>query len=385
MHNLYLATTFAGALVCLLASILLFSRRKEGKRSRTILAFIILFSVANYIPRFIALSNGEKPDVVVSAPMLLLAIFMLSSYLIYPIEVVSPGWLNFKRLVRLYLPLMGLSGIYFISVWAGVKYSVQHSIPEMLQFAGQFEVLFRLLLFLILFLSSFFIFFIPDAWKTNDVSNAWIRKYSIIISVNILAYVMVLVLNSVIIHTLYYYISVGCSLAIVHMDLFFFRTVMENRETVITEEQSQLNNILNKTAEISASSDRTLAIKTKNEILNEQLDAYMQKTRAWRNPDLSLNTLAAALYTNRTTLAQVIHDNGNINYTLYINRLRIEDFIQLIESNKSANFQDAFYFAGFRSRATALRNFRKITGMIPSEYFRHKNECFDFAEFQSAE
>lgn len=384
MHNLYLATTFAGALVCLLASLLLFSRRKEGKRSRTILAFIILFSVANYIPRFIALSSGEKPEVVVSAPMLLLAIFMLSSYIIYPVEVISPGWLNFKRLVRVYLPLLGLSGIYFLSVWAGVEYSVQHSIPGMLKFVGQFEVLFRLLLFVILFLPSFFIFFIPDAWKSNDVSNAWIRKYSLIISVNIIAYVMVLVFNNLIVHTLYYYISVGCSLMIAYMDLFYFRTGKAKPETIRAEEQSYFYKDHKRITEISSFGDQT-AIRTRNEILNEQLGKYMQETCAWRNPDLSLNTLAAALYTNRTTLAQVIQDNGNISYTSYINRLRIDDFIRQIASNQSTNFQDAFYFAGFRSRATALRNFRKITGMIPSEYFQLKSECFDLADFQSNE
>ena len=62
MQYLYIATIFAGALVCLLASILLFVRRKGGERSRVILAVIVLFSVFNYIPRFIALCYGEEPE-----------------------------------------------------------------------------------------------------------------------------------------------------------------------------------------------------------------------------------------------------------------------------------------------------------------------------------
>lgn len=55
MQYLYIATVFAGALVCLLASLLLVVRRKTGERSRVILAVIVFFSVFNYIPRFIAL------------------------------------------------------------------------------------------------------------------------------------------------------------------------------------------------------------------------------------------------------------------------------------------------------------------------------------------
>ena len=91
MHYLYAATVFAGALVCLLASLLLFARRKGCERSRVILSIIVLFSVFNYIPRFIALFNGHEPEFVVSTKLLLVANFMIVSYIMYPIEVISPG------------------------------------------------------------------------------------------------------------------------------------------------------------------------------------------------------------------------------------------------------------------------------------------------------
>ena len=80
MQHLYIATVFAGALVCLLASLLLFARCKSGERSRIILAVIVSFSVYNYITRFIALSNGYVPEIVVSAKLLLQAIFMVICY-----------------------------------------------------------------------------------------------------------------------------------------------------------------------------------------------------------------------------------------------------------------------------------------------------------------
>ena len=62
-----------------------------------------------------------------------------------------------------------------------------------------------------------------------------------------------------------------------------------------------------------------------------------------------------------------------IHISHYINKLRIEDFLQQIESGQYVNYQEAFFFVGFRSRSTALRNFRQLTGMIPSEYFQKKN------------
>ena len=373
MHNLYLATTFAGALVCFLAFLLLFSRRKEEKRSRTILAFIVLFSVVNYIPRFIALCNGKEPDVVVSAPLMLVGIFMIISYIMYPIEVISPGWINLKRLVKLYLPLIVLSGIYFISIKAGVKYTTYHSLWQMLPHANRFEIWFRLLLSLIIFLTIFFIYFIPYVRSYNNTTNIWIRKYVNTISINILAYFLVLAFDNFIIHTLYYYVSVGCSLFIVYMDLFVRLIGNSSPMTTELKHAIETHEEVGNTSEVPSFEEKS-SLKSKNEILIEQLDSYMQETRAWRDPDLSLNALASALCTNRTTLTQIIQEIGYKNYTLYINSLRINDFIQMIDSEQSTNFQEAFFDAGFRSRATALRNFRQITGKIPSEYFQIKND-----------
>ncbi|MDD2612346.1 MAG: AraC family transcriptional regulator [Bacteroidales bacterium] len=371
MQNLYLATIFAGALICLLASLLLFSRRKDGERSRTILACIILFSVSNYITRFIALSNGEVPELVVSVRMLLLAIFMVTSYIMYPIEVISPGWLNFKRIVKLYLPLLALLGIYLITTWTGVKYTSYESLLEMLPHAGHFDVWFRLVLCLFIFMPVLFIFFIPYTRRYNNTDRVWIRKYVITLSINCLVYILMLAFDkSAIIRIIYYYVSVGCSLFIAYMELF----VRLIGKSVATEkEEEEENEMAVETTEPSLLYDESV-VKTRNEILIENLDAYMKRTCAWRNPDLSLNALAFALCTNRTTLTQAIQENGYVNYTVYINRLRINDFVHQIESNQSINIQEAFFDAGFRSRTTALRHFRQITGMTPSEYLIRINE-----------
>jgi len=137
MHTLYIATVFAGALVCLLASLLLFSRRNDGNRSRVILAVIVLFSVVNYSTRFFALLNGNIPELVVSAKLLLQANFMVLGYILYPIEVIAPGWLNRWRVVKLYSYWLVLVVVYLITEWAGIRYTAFGSLLEMLAFAGR--------------------------------------------------------------------------------------------------------------------------------------------------------------------------------------------------------------------------------------------------------
>ncbi|HML71032.1 MAG TPA: helix-turn-helix domain-containing protein [Macellibacteroides fermentans] len=359
MHNIYLATIFAGALICLLASLLLFSRRKDGERSRAILSCIVFFSVFNYITRFINLINGEVPQLIVSVPMLVLAIFMVISYIMYPIEVISPGWLNFRRILKLYSPCLFILVTYKISLWANVEYKPYNTLLDMIPHVGNFDVLFRFMLAFLIFMPILFIFFIPYTRRYNNTDYVWMRKYVFTLSLNTLAYILVLTFEDPIVRTLYYYVSVGCSLYIAYMELF----VRLIRKPVATETALKIEEEPTTPCTESFS-------KVKNTILIERLNAYMENTFAWRDPDLSLNTLAQALCTNRTTLNQVIQDNGYESYTAYINHLRIKDFLNQIKAKQPVNFQDAFFDAGYRSRATALRNFRLITGMTPSEYFQ---------------
>lgn len=379
MQYLYLATVFAGALVCLLASILLFVRRKEAKRSRVILAVIVFFSVYNYITRFIALCNGEIPELVVSAKLLLQANFMVLGYILYPIEVIAPGWLSFRRILKLYSYWLLAVVVYLISLQLGVEYRPYGSLLEMLAHADSFEVGFRLLLSALFFTPTFIVFFIHRTQLYRNSDHIWVRKYVLTLSVNMLAYMLVLMFNHPEFNILYYYVSVGCSLYIVYMELFdrlIVKTlpaaVAEEKERTTSERTTETGNTPFETIDSSLSSEKCGNDK-KDSVLIQRLDSYMKINKAWRNPDLSLNTLASELFTNRTSLAQAMHESGYENYSNYINRLRIEDFLQQIESGQMLNFQETFFFVGFRSRSTALRNFRQFTGSTPSEYFQKKD------------
>lgn len=350
MQYIYIATTFAGAIICFLASLLLFVRRKTGERARTILAAIVLISVFNYIPRFINSINGVAPDFVVSAKMLLVAIFMVIINLIYPIEVISPRWLNLKRTFYLFSPFIFLVVLYNITLLFGVEYTPYKSILEMLPNIGDFDVLFRLFLALMILIPSLFIIVLHRYGRYKNTDNVWITKYTIPFFITLIAYLVVLIYNHPIVNIMYYYVGVGCNLYRIYLELFDRLIGTPVEETVVKKQVAE----------------------PKNNVLIDRLDVLMKKSSAWRDPDLSLNTLASELCTNRTTLAQVLRESGYENYTNYINRLRVEDFLKQIESGEIDNYQDAFFFVGFRSRSTALRNFRQFTGKTPSEYFEAK-------------
>ncbi|WP_353334197.1 AraC family transcriptional regulator [Bacteroides sedimenti] len=357
MQSLYLATPFAAAIACLLTSLLLFARRKSGERSRLILSCIVMFSVGNYIMRFIDLCHGNEPQLVISVPMLLLAIFMVISYIMYPIEVISPGYLNWRRIFKLYSPCLILAGIYGLSIKFGATFPPYHSLQDMLPQFTEFHAWFRLLLAMLIFAPVLFIFTIPYTRRYNNTDRSWIMRYTICLTINTIAYMIVLMSDLLIIKTLYYYVSAGCSIYVAYLELFE-RLIGQHPVPVdetVTVPADECNNV-----EISVANQNPLC---------ERILLHMNRTCDYRNPDLSLNMLAGLLYTNRTTLSNALHELGYSSFNNYINTLRIEEFIRHIENNKTFNYQDVFYDVGFRSRATALRNFKQYTGKTPSEYF----------------
>jgi len=121
---------------------------------------------------------------------------------------------------QIYALWLFLLSIYFITLCTGMEYTPYRSLLEMIAHVERFEVLFRLLLGLLIFIPVLFIFFIHRARRYNNTNYIWLKKYFFTLFINIFAYILILMFNHPILNTLYYYISVGCSIYIVYMELF---------------------------------------------------------------------------------------------------------------------------------------------------------------------
>lgn len=379
MNNLYLSTIFAGANICLLTFFLLLVRRNDGERSRIILAFIILFSVFNYTKRYIDVSNGNEFQFEISAEMLLLALFMVTSYIMYPVEVISPGYLNLKRIFKIYTPFVIATSIFLVCKFIGIEFTHYYTMTEMVNNITHFDVIFRLFIILLIFSPIITLFFTPHTRQYNNAGKSWVRKYIALFVINTLAYLIVITFHTTFFKIAYYYISVGCSLGIVYMELF--ERLIRKSSTIIDYSNNyreifnadcDKNNEDATTGNISLEQKINQNIKTTS-YLCEKIHECMEQKLAYRDPDLCIQTLSEMLNTNRTTLARAIQEIGYESFTVYVNTLRINDFIKQIEEKRTIQFKTAFYDAGFRSRATAIRNFKLVTGKSPSEYFQKEH------------
>ncbi len=369
MEFLYPATIYAAAVVCLLASVLLFLRRCEGERSRLILAAIVMLSVVSYTNRFILLASGEIPALVVSVPMLLAGLLMVTSYIMYPLEVISPGWLSARRIALLYLPVIGLTALWMLTRRLGVDYRPYSTICEMLPHALDFDAAFRLFLCLLVFAPIPALFFTHFSRKRSNTDRAWMIKYSAAFVINSVAYLVVLLFNNRGFNIAYYYISVGCSLYIAYMELY---------ERIISTSPDAESGEVGEQPSEQPEPPGTFALRPivagRSSAVFERVDAFMRSDKAWRNPDLTMSRVVRGAYTNRTTMTQAIQEQGYDGYADYINCLRIADFISIMRGDLTENFQNAFFAAGFRSRTSAHRNFKQVTGMNATEYFQKERD-----------
>lgn len=376
MQYIYFGSVFAAAAIFILLALLLFLQRNRGERSRTILAVITLLSAFNYIRLLVIFQphDSDSAGAVMQVPFLLIGIFVVAIYVVYPIEVISPQWLNWKRLLKIYTPFVGLLLFYQLTLWLGVDYPAYQTLGVMMADIGSFSVVFRLVLALLIFLPVVLLYYTPHTRRYNNTDNKWVAGYIAAVSINMLAYLIVNSHDTYLVCSLYVAVSVLCSLYITYQELYvrlirrpIGQLTSDDEQPCEQPDEAKANSTPQIEPPLLANADSRRAL------LFDRLEQYMNSRQAWRDPDISSVKLSRELYTNRTSLREAIQQHGYSGYASYVNSKRVEEFIHIVGQKGGFNYQEAFFDVGFRCKTTALRNFKEITGMIPSEYFQKTN------------
>lgn len=309
---------------------------------------------------------------IMSVPFLLLGVFIFARYLIYPLEVVSPGWITKKRLFKIYSPIVLLFLVYQVTLSFGIKYTSYKTLSDMINDIWSFQVIFRIVLALLMFVPVVLIYYGPYTRQDNNIDREWMRRYIAAVTTNMVTYLIVNIYDRFLICSLYIAICVSFSLYFTYKEMFARIT----HQPIISPPQSEP--IIEPQAIVEINSNPEVSIsmnchsKSKEIELFKRLEQYMDSKKAWQDPDLTAEKVISELYTNRTSLLKAIQQNGYSGYPSYVNNKRVKEFIQIVNQQGSLNYQQAFFDVGFQSKTTALRNFKDITGMIPSEYFQNQ-------------
>lgn len=119
----------------------------------------------------------------------------------------------------------------------------------------------------------------------------------------------------------------------------------------------------------------TLGKKYQKSNLNEalikayakRLETGMQQQHLYKNPDLTLTSLAKAIGINAHHLSLVLNSQFNQKFYEYINHYRIQEAQRLLSTSQSTSIQIALE-VGFNNKATFHKYFKKFTNMTPNQF-----------------
>ena len=100
------------------------------------------------------------------------------------------------------------------------------------------------------------------------------------------------------------------------------------------------------------------------------LEAYMAETSPYRNPELDLKSLALGVGFTPHLLSQIINSGMRSNFYDYINRYRLNEVIKQFQDpvKRGGSILDIAFDAGFNSKATFNRIFKRTFSLTPSKY-----------------
>lgn len=106
--------------------------------------------------------------------------------------------------------------------------------------------------------------------------------------------------------------------------------------------------------------------------IHKNLTELMLSAKVFKNPELTLVELAQILNLHPNSLSQVINSLEHKNFYDYINDHRVEEFKKIVglPKNQKYTLLALALECGFNSKTTFNRNFKKSTGLSPSEYLK---------------
>lgn len=140
----------------------------------------------------------------------------------------------------------------------------------------------------------------------------------------------------------------------------------DKKEDIQTDEND--NNVKYQTSSLN---------EDQKQIIADAISNVMENTKEYCEPDFSLEKLATLVNSNSKYVSQVINETYHKNFSNYINEFRIHEArIRLMDIEHYGNYtiKAISESLGYKSHATFINVFRKMTGITPSIYQKMAKE-----------
>lgn len=121
--------------------------------------------------------------------------------------------------------------------------------------------------------------------------------------------------------------------------------------------------------EIETGTDRT-EIENASDSIFTEIESFMKKEQPFLNPNLNLKVLSQTIQIPERQISIAINQNSEQNFYSYINQYRVETVKNMLANNEQAKYSIVGIgeAAGFNSKSSFYTNFKKVTGVTPSQY-----------------
>ena len=301
------------------------------------------------------LAKAPLPGTPVLAPWILWCYMVMNIVMtLYPISVIQPEWLSPRRSFFLFLPtlILGLAFILFTGRWTPLD-----TPADIWRHAWAPDVLLRLVTLFIMLPYCFTLLRLPHNYKNSSASFWWILNYSGGLFIICLLHVAFMLTHLP-------WILIVLPLLVACFYLFSTEYELEERiqPSSQPEEEPSSSPIQEEVSTHQAEPE------TAEPDLWERVCYYMDREKVWKAPDLTLVSLSRLCATNVTYLNRIIRQQTGSGFKEMVNRKRVAEVATQLEQDADIDLLAAFFNAGYRSRTTAWRNFKEITGLSPAEY-----------------
>ena len=281
-------------------------------------------------------------------------------YYIYPIAIISPTRIKPKQLFLLFFPLIPVVFTMFaIQEW-GTGFRTIHSFAELLTHIGEFNVWFRLLVFLSAFIyTGYMVLYLCNAIRSGkyETKNNILRFYAGFVTGIALLYVMIT------------FFSTFAGIVVQHLYIITGWTLLFSK---VMRAQIHERNIINTTKHkpVVTHTNESPAEKP-NASMAYRIVQLTEEQKPYLDKELTLKVFTQMLNTNRTTVVAHLHRLGYENFTDYLAANRIKEFKQLAQNAPESKIEELCLHAGFGSKNSFFRVFKKHEGTTPGEYIRN--------------
>ena len=383
IHNYF----FVGVTVLFLfQSIVLFARSKNNKVRRSMAILELLWGL-EYLVALILMQTMNPPEEysLFREKVLVVGSYYISFAVLFPMQVLMPGWLTWKRIFLLELPIVSMTALFYGGMaLLGEVPENYYSYAELMRGICHFNVWFR---FVMLLIDGIYFGFILwwlygyekryVEWKNENFSDqdyvdiSWMRAYDYMIVGIFLFYLGILVVGGRIA------VMCHCSFVIISYSYIFYKTLFyENpypedffacNENMPSSQESVLPVAMPEMMETDEElSDSSFMVKMDEYMAT--ITRWMEEEKPFLYKDFKLTDVSRVVDLNRSYLSRIFNEGYQKNFSEVVREYRVAYSKTIMKNNPNVPMYKVAELSGFNSDSTFLRAFKQFTGMTPTQY-----------------